>query len=91
MSELNKWCYEDKGVYLAVSLAGNARSVPAYEHWSNVIMSRYVKHSLPSGEENQTAIATMQLKHRLREQGEPLPKYAGEVERLFRLAYPSDD
>ena len=90
VSELNKWNYADKGAYLAVSLAGDAMSVlgslPKAGRCDYVMLCEAL--ALRYGEENQIVVATIQFRRRKREQGESLPKYAGEVERLFRLAYP---
>ncbi|MGH0151575.1 UNVERIFIED_CONTAM: hypothetical protein FKN15_030359 [Acipenser sinensis] len=90
VSQLNNWTEEDKGAYLATSLKGEAMNILAtvatQQRCNFIALCQAL--ALRYGVEQQVAIARMQLRARKREVGETLPGFAGDLERLFRIAYP---
>lgn len=72
VSALNKCCYENKGAYLAVILAGEVMSVlaslPVWKQWDYVTLCEAL--SLCYEEVNQTAVVMIQFKHKVRERCE---------------------
>ena len=89
-SDINKWRYNEKGLYLASSLKGNARSILI--DLSNEERSDYrelqIKLHARFGSENKAEMFRAQLKTRSRSNGESYQDLAQSIRSLTRKAYP---
>ncbi|XP_053391746.1 uncharacterized protein LOC128554497 [Mercenaria mercenaria] len=89
-SEINKWTEKEKGLYLSVSLRGQAQGVfgnltnktPNYEELVSALQERF---SPP----NQTELYRAQLRERRQKATESLSEMGQDIRRLTNLAYPS--
>jgi hypothetical protein len=83
---INKWTQEEKGLYLAVSLRGQAQQLlgsgtPDYDKLMDSLERRFAP-------KNQTEIYRVQLKSRKRREHETLPELGQAIRRLASQAYP---
>ncbi|CAC5368830.1 unnamed protein product [Mytilus coruscus] len=90
ISELNYWTDNQKAMFLATSLNGNAQSVLAdidpikrkdYKSICEALASRF-------GTENRTELFRVQLKNIRKRKDQELPELAQHIKRLSRKAYP---
>jgi hypothetical protein len=88
-SEINNWSYKQKGLYLTVSLRGNAQGIfgnlgnsSSYTELVNALQERFAPP-------NQTELYRVQLRERRQKATETLSKMAQDIRRLTNLAYPS--
>ncbi|CAG2246143.1 unnamed protein product [Mytilus edulis] len=90
ISELNCWTDNQKAMFLATSLSGNAQSVLAdidpikrkdYQSICAALTSRF-------GTENRTELFRVQLKNIRKRRDQELPELAQHIKRLSRKAYP---
>jgi hypothetical protein len=90
-SELNGWSQNEKGMYLAVSLRGNAQGVlgnlPSYEQRDFLSLCKALEHGFAPG--NQTELYRAQLRERKQKAVESLPELGQDIRRLTNLAYPT--
>ena len=89
-AELNGWTDKEKGLYLAVSLRGQAQGVFGnlssksndYKELSNALQERFAPP-------NQTELYRVQLKERRQKASESLTELGQDIWRLTNLAYPT--
>ena len=89
-AEINGWTDKEKGLYLAVSLRGQAQGVFGnlssksndYKELSNALQERFAPP-------NQTELYRVQLKERKQKATESLSELGQDVWRLTNLAYPT--
>jgi hypothetical protein len=89
-AELNAWNYNKRGLYLAVSLRGNAQGVLGnmpnrtkldYHTLVKALEDRFAPPS-------QTELYRVQMRERRQRVGESLPEFGQAIRRLANLAYP---
>ena len=88
-SELNGWTDEQKGLYLSVSLRGQAQGVfgnlgsgkPSYKDLVTALEERFAPP-------NQTELYRVQLQERCQKASESMAELGQEIRRLTNLAYP---
>ena len=90
-ASLNKWSEEEKGMYLAVSLRGQAQGVLGNLPDSLQMDFKELSRSLEErfSPMNQTELYRAQLKERRQKATETLPQLGQDIRRLTRLAYPT--
>ena len=90
-AELSAWNYNQKGLYLAVSLRGSAQGVlgnmpkgakPDYHSLIKALEDRFAPPS-------QTELYRVQMRERRQRAGESLPELGQAIRRLANLAYPT--
>ena len=90
-AQINEWSQKEKGLYLAVSLRGQAQGVlgnlplELRQNYKELIKSLEERFS-PS---NQTELYRTQLRERRQKAIETLPELGQDVRRLANLAYPT--
>ena len=91
-AEISDWRYNQKGLYLAVSLRGSAQGVlgnvlkgskPDYQTLVRVLEERFAPPS-------QTELYRVQMRERHQKAGESLPELGQAIRRLTNLTYPTD-
>ena len=90
-AQINKWSETEKGLYLAVSLRGQAQGVLGnlpLEHRQNFkeLVKSLEERFAPS---NQTELYRTQLRERRQRAIETLPELGQDIRRLANLAYPT--
>ncbi|MCG8045579.1 MAG: retroviral-like aspartic protease family protein [Candidatus Thiodiazotropha endolucinida] len=88
-AELNGWSKEQKGLYLSVSLRGQAQGVfgnlgsgkPAYDDLVTALEERFAPP-------NQTELYRVQLRERRQKASESMAELGQDIRRLTNLAYP---
>ena len=88
-AELNGWTIEQKGLYLSVSLRGQAQGVfgnlgdgkPEYEDLVQALEERFAPP-------NQTELYRVQLRERRQKASETMAELGQDIRRLTNLAYP---
>ena len=90
-AELNGWSPQEKGMYLAVSLRGNAQGVlgnlpGAAQRDYNALCIALEQRFAPT---NQTELYRAQLRERKQKAVETLPELGQDIRRLTNLAYPT--
>ena len=90
-AEINRWSYEDKSLYLASVLTGNARSLLSeLNHRERRDFSILVERlNARFGCEQRAEVFRTQLKTRVRAKNETIPELAQSVKKMTRQAYPS--
>lgn len=90
-ADINGWSYATKGLYLAVSLRGNAQGVlgnmprgtkPDFDSLVQALEDRFAPPS-------QTELYRVQMRERRQRAGETLPELGQAIQRLAYLAYPT--
>ena len=90
-AKLNRWTKEEKGLYLAVSLRGQAQGVlgnlphAKRQDFDELVKSLEERFS-PS---NQTELYRTQLRERRQKAADTLPELGQDIRRLANLAYPT--
>ncbi|XP_033761565.1 uncharacterized protein LOC117343329 [Pecten maximus] len=90
-AKLNRWSQEEKGLYLAVSLRGQAQGVlgnlptDSRDHYGELVRSLEQRFAPP----NQTDLYRAQLKEKRQKASESLPELGQAIRRLTYLAYPT--
>jgi hypothetical protein len=89
-AKINKWTESEMGLYLAVSLRGQAQGVfgnlPAKAHDYSALVQALQERFLPP---NQTELYRVQLRERRQRASEQLSELAQDIRRLTNLAYPT--
>ena len=89
-SELNRWTEKEKGLYLAVSLRGQAQGVfgnlsKHCNDYTELVIALQERFQPP----NQTELYRVQLRERKQRASETLSELAQDIRRLTNLAYPT--
>ncbi|MES9884370.1 MAG: hypothetical protein ABW185_26280, partial [Sedimenticola sp.] len=89
-SEINGWSYVDKGLYLAVSLRGQAQGVfgnlsERTKDYNSLVKAIGERFAPP----NQTELYRVQLRERRQKASESLSELGQDIRRLTNMAYPS--
>jgi len=89
-AELNKWSYAEKGLYLSVSLRGQAQGVfgniaSKSSDYDGLVKALEERFAPP----NQTELYRIQLKDRRQKASESMAELGQDIRRLANLAYPS--
>lgn len=89
-AEINQWDYNDKGLYLAVSLRGQAQGVLGNlahnsRDFDSLLQALEERFAPP----NQTELYRVQLRDRRQKASETLGELGQDIRRLNNLAYPS--
>lgn len=87
---LNHWSGAERGMYLAVSLRGQAQGVPGNLAKTLQMNFRALSKALEErfSPANQTELYRVQLRERRQKASETIPQLGQDVRRLTRLAYP---
>lgn len=90
-SEINRWSYSEKSLYLASSLTRNARSIltEMKEGERRDFSCLVSKLKTRFGSEHKAEIFRTQLKTRVRQKNESIPELAHSVRKMTRQAYPT--
>lgn len=90
-SEINKWSYNEKSLYLANSLTGGARSLltEMNERERRDFSGLVEKLKARYGHEHKAEVFRAQLKTRIRQRNESVPELAHAIRKMTRQAYPS--
>ena len=86
---LNRWTEREKGLYLAVSLRGEAQGVlgnlsSTHQHDYTLLVDALEERFAPS---NQNELYRTQLRQRRQKAAETLPELGQSIRRLTNLAY----
>lgn len=89
-AEINGWSYTDKGLYLAVSLRGQAQGVfgnlsERSKDYDSLVTALEERFAPP----NQTELYRVQLRERRQKASETLSELGQDIRRLTNMAYPS--
>ena len=90
-AKINTWSIEEKGLFLAVSLRGQAQGVlgdlpdDMKKHYDLLVQALEERFAPP----NQTELYRVQLRERRQRATESLPELGQAVRRLINLAYPT--
>ena len=89
-SEINGWTDKEKGLYLSVSLRGQAQGVfgnlvSKTHDYSELVKALQDRFAPP----NQTELYRVQLRDRRQKASETLPQLGQDIRRLTNLAYPN--
>ena len=89
--EINKWNYEAKGLYLASSLHGNARTILQELETTEKRDYRTLVKKLTEryGSLNKVEVFRTQLKNRVRKPGESISELAQNIRKLSIQSYPN--
>ena len=89
-AEINRWSHKEKGLYLAVSLRGQAQGVlgnlSGISNDYDTLVRNLEERFAPS---NQTELYRAQLRDKRQKASESLPELGQEIRRLTNLAYPT--
>ena len=90
-AKLGKWSEEEKALYLAVSLRGQAQAVLGDQPDSSNIKYNELLSALEDrfSPKNQTELYRVQLRERKQRAAESLPELGQHIRRLTNLAYPT--
>jgi len=90
-AEINRWTCDDKSLFLAGSLTGNARSILTEMNGRERrnFLSLVEKLKAWFGNENKAEVFRTQLKTRVRNKGESIPELAQTIRKVTRQAYPT--
>ncbi|KAH3711560.1 hypothetical protein DPMN_071231 [Dreissena polymorpha] len=90
-SDINRWSYKEKSLYLATVLTGMARSLLCemtdlerrdYQSIGGKLKARF-------GNEHKSEVFRTQLKSRFRNRNETIPELAQSIRKMTRQAYPT--